>query len=198
MGKKILLAIMLTGAFACGVMAQENAGETSIEPKGLSGRPFWKQFARDVLLYIPNRIFDISDLISIRAGAGAPFAVNVKATNLMQFGGNHGPYYFLEKGYNRQCGGGACEGGSFGMLMLDYLDLNVSDTFGYTDEYSLSKGFGVSNCDLAPYVDNKVDFWAIGAEAGFVISFGVNVHLRELPDLVAGIFFFDLSGDDLK
>ena len=205
MGKKILLTAFFAATFAFSTFAEEQkpAGENTEKPvetrvQATGERSFWTQLGRDILLYIPNRIIDASDLISMRVGAGAPFAIQAQVTNMLQFGGTHSSFYFLEKGYKRQCGGGYGDGSSFGLLMFDYQNKTVTETTGSVQKYALRKEFGIADPMLSAYADDKVDFWSIGADIGFVLGLGVHVHLRELPDFIGGIFFFDLSEDDLK
>ncbi len=208
MGKKFLLVAFIIAGTVFSVHAADNAKvkktpevtektpDTRIKAEG--ERSFWSQLGRDILLYIPNRIIDITDLFSIRADAGAPIALKVKVTDMFQLGGTSSSTYFIEKGYNRQCGAGYMDGSTFGLICFDYLDTTISEGTGTVENFTLSKEFGMVDPSLSAYKDNYTDFYEIGVDVDFVLGLGIKIHLRELPDMLAGIFFFDPTGDDLK
>ncbi len=205
-------ALMTAFAFVAGttVMAEEAAKPVEaakpaatavtapVEPAAKAERSFWCQFGRDVLLYIPNRLLDVSDLLTLRLGAGGPFAVKAKVTGFMELGGTHGPQYFIGKGFARQFGGGYQDGTDFGLFCCQTNKVFVEDTFGSFNEYAMDQEFGLANCDLEPYNSDTLDFWSIGATAAVGVGCDAQVHLQELPDTVLGFVCLDPSNDDLK
>lgn len=191
--KKIVLCSLLIMSSGVGLFAQQ-ASKVVEQPK----RNFWAQFGRDVLLYIPNRLLDINDLITIKAGAGGTFATEVKITEFARLGGFHGPFYFLESGYHRQFGAGYQDGSEFALGCWAYDNYVIEDSVGSIEEFALVQDFGMINSKLYPYQKEQVDLWSIGAAAGAFFSIRCEIHLREAPDMVAGFFFFDPSEDDYK
>ena len=92
-----------------------------------------------VLLYIPNRLLDLFDIVSLDLGAGAEFCVDVRLTRWMQCGGMYGDKYFLGKGHARQLGGGYSSGWNYGLGCLTSERRYVDDTFGTTREFLLKR-----------------------------------------------------------
>lgn len=161
-------------------------------------RSFWAQFGRSALLYIPNRLLDVSDLITLKLGAGGPFAVKAKVTNFMEIGGTHGPQYFIGKGFNRQFGGGYQEGFDFGMFCWQTEKLQLEDSFGSFNEFNMNTEFGLADNDQEPYKTDTLDFWSIGATAGVGIVCDVQCHIQTIPDMILGFVCLDPNNDDLK
>ena len=150
------------------------------------------------LLYIPNRLLDLSDIVSLELGAGAEFGVDVRLTRWMQLGGRYGDKYFLGKDYARQLGGGYSSGWNYGLGCLTSERRYVDDTFGTTREFLLKRkslSLAMPNEDFT-YTQETRDFWEIGANAGWLVTVGVAIHPVEIADFFAGIVLIDLKGDD--
>jgi hypothetical protein len=157
------------------------------------------KIARSAALYIPNRLLDITDLITCQAGVGPEIVGQVKVTNYFKFFGFCGEKYFLTKGFGRQYGGGHSEGWEFDLGCFTKSYSYVDETFGTVDEYV----FDHPDFHFASYKDNIYrqricDFWGISARAGWLFNLGVGVHPVEIVDLVAGIFCIDLMDDDFE
>ncbi len=158
-----------------------------------------KYVGRYALLYIPNRLIDATDIVSIDGGFGGEFSMYFQATKYFELGGGHGSTYFLSKGYSRQYGGGYRNGTLFGLFFLTTEDLAIDETFGYVNKFVLNtNGFSPADYRMDAYRDDDVDFWSIGGRFGWLITFGVGVHPVEIADLVSGVFCYDLKTDDLK
>ncbi len=158
-----------------------------------------KRVGRYALLYIPNRLIDASDIITLNAGFGGAFASEIQVTRYFQFGGSHGATYFLGKDYFRQFGGGYHNSTRFGMFCFETDVTFVDETFGTTREYVIDyPQFSVAEHRLDAFRDNDVDFWAIGGNFGWLINIGVGIHPVEIFDFVVNIFCYDVLGDDLK
>jgi hypothetical protein len=158
-----------------------------------------KMVGRYAALYIPNRLLDASDLISMEAGFGGEVSMQFYATQYLQFGGAHGCNYFIEKGFDRQCGGGYRDGKKFGVLCFSSEDFVIDDTFGSVRNCVVdSRGFQIADSRMDAYRDNEIDFWAVGGRFGWLCDLGVNFHPYEVVDFVTSCFCYDLRKDDLK
>ncbi len=165
-----------------------------------AGKPgFLARAGRAVLLWLPNRLADVTDLVSMEGGVGSEVALEVDVTKYLGIGGASGEKYFVQKGYARQCGGGYSSGWDFQTLCLNTEKIYVEDTFGSTRKYYVNrKDYGLADYSNHSYRDRVRDFWAISVKAGWLLGFGVEVHPTEIADLVAGIFFMDVHGDDFE
>lgn len=158
-----------------------------------------KMVGRYAALYIPNRLLDASDLISMEAGFGGEVSMQFYVTQYLQFGGSHGCNYFVEKGFDRQCGGGYRDGKKFGVICFSTEDFVIDDTFGSVRNCVVdSRGFQVADFRMDAYRDNEIDFWAVGGRFGWLCDLGVNFHPYEVVDFVSSCFCYDLRKDDLK
>ena len=122
---------------------------------------------RTVLMYLPNRLFDLTDIVRLRLELGPGWAIGARATSFVPLFiggydctwlGVHGP----RNGPSIPLPFGLDEGGGFGLGGGDYG----------------SAEFGVA-----------VHLWMIGFDVGF--------DPRELVDFGAGFANVDLSHDDL-
>jgi hypothetical protein len=151
-----------------------------------------------LMLYIPNRIIDATDIFTMSLGAGGHGALDVHLTRYFQLGGWHGPNYFITKGYARQYGGGYQHGTEAGILCFNYNETFITENFGTVREYYIDKTeFGMANYEISAYENNDVDFWGIGAHVGWLVNVSVNIHPLEIADFVTGLVFYDLMGDDI-
>ncbi|MEM4247783.1 MAG: hypothetical protein QXH80_00800 [Candidatus Nanoarchaeia archaeon] len=160
------------------------------------------KIGRAILFYIPNRILDLNDSISMDIGAGAEAAAEVGITKYAQFGGSYGSEYFLAKGYNHQYGGGYSSGWSYSIVppVLDekrYID--EDDCFGTVKPYIIEKdGPHIESRNAEVYKKQYRDFWAIRVSGGWFVTAQVEVHPIDLADFILGFFFIDFKENDLK
>ena len=123
MTKKIIITVLI----ACSVFAVNfNAGaadaadvETSHIRKAGGfdrSRPnnftlAMKKLGRYLLFYIPNRLVDATDIITLDMSIGGDFAMEFQVTRYFQIGGSYGENYFMAKAYSRQfgCGRKKCQ-----------------------------------------------------------------------------------------
>lgn len=155
-------------------------------------------FLKPALLYIPNRLLDLLDIVTLNIGAGPEFGVDAKVTHWLQVGGMYGDKYFLGKDYARQLGGGYSSGWNYGFLCVASERRYVDQEFGTTKEFLLKRkslSLAMPDEDFT-YTLNIRDFWEIGANAGWLITVGVAVHPVEIVDFFAGFAMIDLKGDD--
>lgn len=124
-----------------------------------------------VLLWIPNRIMDLIDIFKVDVGVGPSFGAVVRVTKYGQVG-------------YRSVSPLSVRMGLFGRSAPFMLE--------HSSELGLGPGFIQSH-------DRTVCKGELGAGADlFVVGAYGGVCIDELIDFVAGIFFLDVSGDDLK
>lgn len=130
-----------------------------------------------VLMYIPNRIFDVLDIVRARVRLGPGISVGARVGSIVTvFVGGHSTAYVGVPGPRGKP--------------------EVSLPFGLEDN---------SGAALAPTKDSKEEArkrpyygpTEIGAEAqAVIVGVSVGVEPLEALDLLAGILFIDLKGDD--
>ncbi len=135
-------------------------------------------WGKKLLLYAPNRILDVLDVVRVRVRLGPGGAIGVRATQPATV--SYGMYESIYAGLP-----GPRNGESFklpvGIESYDGLQVSVADTAvdGFTGpDYSFTE-IGVSVYALFVGADVGVD------------------PILELADLAAGILFWDMRGDDL-
>ncbi|RIL09618.1 MAG: hypothetical protein DCC75_06130 [Proteobacteria bacterium] len=121
-----------------------------------------------LLMWLPNRLFDLYDIFRLDVGAGPAYGAAVRVTRPLQFG-----YRVVSPASVRI--------GAFGRN-APYL-LETSSEFGAGPAYVESK-------------DRKVCNLEVGAGVDLLLGIYGGICLEEVADFAAGIFFLDLSGDD--
>jgi hypothetical protein len=139
-------------------------------PPGRSG----KSFGHRLLFYIPNRIFDVFDLVRARVRVGPGLAVDARVTK-------HGDLY----------------AGGYSILFVGVHGPRTEPSIPWPIGFESRAGVkATSAADVAskgpPYGYGEVEAGFQAAIAG--IDGGVDVV--EILDLVLGFFFIDLTGDD--
>ena len=169
------------------------AGDDAVKDDDTTGT------GRILLMYLPNVLIDFSDMFSVGISLGARAGAEVRITRWFQIGGSYGDSYFLEKGFNRQIGGGYDDGYSFQLVALAAEERYLDDTFGTVEEYIIKESKArVLSPSNEVYEDKNRDFWAIGAEAGWLVNVKALVHPVEVADFVLGLFFIDILDDNVK
>ena len=150
-----------------------------------------------MILYVPNRLVDLADIVDLSVGFGPAVKAKVWATRYMAFGGGIGGTAKLIKAYNRQYGAGLQSGWNASFMMLSAEDSEMYDTTRGVQKYFLYHT-GVPSID-----DNVYNFWhgprdifSIGVEGAAFVELDGEVHPFELVDFLAGIVFLDPKGDD--
>ena len=207
---RLALAICVAVALfaACGCASATKGSETETLPPLAGGEATAEPsesgpgVAHKLLLYLPNRALDITDMISLAVAAPtfpkhwlAGFVhVNAHATRAFQVGaGNTNENIMLGLGYKRQ----------FLPWFEEKYELSGGPvTFA---KHKISRGnrktdFGKTGMFFPtdePFTEGLMDYWGIGAEAT-VLPVGVKagVHPVEIADAVLGFFLLDVAGDD--
>lgn len=138
---------------------------TLVEEK--EGYPWWQ----DVLLWVPNRLADLIDVVKIDVGAGPAYGGVVRLTKYGQVG-------------YRSMSPTSVRVGNFGRKAPVLVE--SSNEFGVGPSYVNSK-------------DRKVcpGEFGVGADLLIVGAYG-GICVEELVDFAAGLLFIDLMDDDFK
>ena len=107
----------------------------------------------------------------------------------------YGDNYFVEKGYNRQYGGGYNGGYSYS-YGWESQDLEITDfTFGTVKNYiQQEKTDSLLNLPSEEvYRKGYKDFWRLGLNAGWLVNFGVAFHPVALANFFTGFVFVRLT-----
>jgi len=154
---------------------------------------------RVILLWLPNILLDITDIVSVDAGVGSETALEVDLTKYLGIGFAFGEKYFIQKGFSRQYGGGYSSGWDMQFLCFNTEKRYVEDTFGTTKRYYVGrKDFELADSANHTYRDKVRDFYAISVKAGWLAIINFEVHPIEIADLITSVFFIDITGDNLK
>jgi len=202
----ICLAVVLSAAWGCASAAKSSdtaslpplAGEAATPETSESG----PGAAQKLILYLPNRALDITDMISLAVGLPtfpkhwlAGFVhVNAHATRAVQVGaGNTNENIMVGLGYKRQ----------FLPWFEEKYELSGGPvTFA---KHKISRGnnktdFGKTGIFFPadePFATGLMDYWGVGAEATVLpIGIQAGVHPVEIADAVLGFFMLDITGDD--
>ena len=156
-----------------------------------------KKLGRYFLFYIPNRLLDAADMITLDMSVGGGFAAEMQATRYFQIGGSYGESYFMAKNYARQYGCGFKDTSHFGFIFMEKDITFVNETTGSVKEYVIDfPQFATADYLLDAFRDDDVDFWKIGGRIGWVVEVGFGIHPIEVADFITGIFFLDIMEDD--
>lgn len=131
---------------------------------------------REVLLYIPNRIFDFVDIFRLRARVGPGFAAGVRATELINlYAGSYATVY----------------AGLPGPRQRTTIPLPV----GLESHNGVSVSVADVTADGGIGPDYSPSEFGLGFQAGIIgIDFGIDPV--EILDFAAGIFCIDMQSDD--
>jgi hypothetical protein len=170
---------------------------------GTDERPMWSRIMRTVLLYIPNRVIDLTDVFTINAGGGNHLAAKLYCTRFMATGGFVGNYYFMEKGFHRQYGFGRCNGWEMSALWFANRSKHIDKAAGTVRAYDAIEVFQQPGYEIEDwrdylYREKLEDFWGVGFELGYWFHIGAALHPYEAVDIFAGALLIDLMNDDFE
>ncbi len=181
--KKLFLTLAIVAAGFCGTQAhaewitKENIGEK-------------------LLFYIPNRIVDAFDFVSVAVGIGPVVEARLMATRAIDVGLGIGMTAKAYKTHNRQYGLGIEEGWYWSFIVGEE-DYKIHDTTPLVDAYAEScAGFPLPTQRVYDFYDGARDYWAFGGSLGLLIDGDLYVHPVELVDFVLGFFLIDIKDDD--
>lgn len=146
----------------------EETGETRPKPS----------IASQILLYIPNRIFDVFDIVRVRARVGPGVAAGVRVTKYLQaYLGAYGAIYGGLPGPRLRTTPRSPIG----------LETNTGITLSVLDA-TIDGGFGPN------YSPSEI---GAGVQIG-ILGVDIGIDPVEILDLVAGILTLDIRDDDFK
>ncbi len=142
--------------------------------EGTHSEPSGKSFGHRVLFYIPNRIFDVFDLVRARVRVGPGLAVDARVTK-------YGDLY----------------AGGYSSLFVGVHGPRTKPRIPWPIGFEARAGIkATSLADVASkgptYGYGEV---GVGFQAA-IVGVDVGVDVAEVLDLVLGLFFIDLTGDD--
>ena len=169
---------------------------------------------KDVLLWLPNRIMDFTDIFSIGIGFGGAKA-GVRVTRAIDFNVGDGFYIVARKDYNRWIAGSLEQGHSFSFFYLGTENYRVDNTFAFKLwSYPLDDTEVAYNAQWVIYHykwwedpvsghydmrNGTRDWFEIAAEVGLGPYLRVAIHPVEIADFLLGIFFIDvIKKDDIS
>ncbi len=149
-----------------------------------------------ILLYLPDRIFDLLDVVSFDMRSGLGIGAELHATRGMQLGGE-GAYSLALGWFDHRALGGRYQvftTAEIGPYASRYLLIGGGSTAGL--QLVMDQSNGVDAPDLPLYQEFR-DYWAVGASA-MAIFYGAaaDVHPVEIADLLAGFALVDFLHDD--
>ena len=147
-----------------------------------------------VLMYIPNRVIDLTDIVSMELGFGPEASCELTFTEYCQFSAAYGDRYFLEKGYNRQYGGGYHSGYNASFVSWNDQASFTDFTFGTVEPYIILESDSDIPCPCKkPYSNGIRDFWKIGIHAGWIVDIGIAIHPVAIANFFTGFLFIRLT-----
>lgn len=166
---KLIVAAVVAGVVAC-APAEGRAAEADdsvVEPISLMHR---------LVMYVPNRVLDVFDVVRLRVRIGPGVAVDVRATQVAAaFAGSYASLYVGLPGPRNR--------------VMPKLPVGVESRSGVQASVADATVTGGVGPDYGPAEIG------VGVQALFV-GVDIGVDPLEILDLVAGIFFIDLRNDD--
>jgi hypothetical protein len=151
-----------------------------------------------LLLYLPNRIIDMTDIFSLSLGFGPTVSAEMRATRAFSFGGAIGASGNLIKDYNRQYGYALDNGWSWSFTCIGAESMERSHTNRWVQEYwNEYTGYTDPSNNIYDFSEGARDYWELGVSAGLLVTVHAALHPVEIADFITGWFFIDLKGDDI-
>lgn len=153
--------------------------------------------ADKILLYVPNRIVDFSDIITGSLSFGTAAGLDIRMTRAMDFGAGAGVTARAIKGYNQQYGGAIDKYWNASFMCLSGEDSERSLTTRWVKEYIYhSSGMALPSEPMYDFYTGSRDYWEIGVAVDLILGVSFEFHPVELADFITGFVFIDIKGDD--
>jgi hypothetical protein len=152
---------------------------------------------RRALLWLPDRLLDLCDLVSVDLGLGVGLGADVHATRSLQLGASAGASLGVGWHPQRSLGvrlhnGRQLAAGPWGRGFLTGFDRGTGNARAGGAVFD-----GVDHVPASLLAQGWRDHWALGARAQLLVSAELDLHPIQLWDLLAGVVGFDPAGDDL-
>ena len=157
------------------------------------GENIFCKIGRNILWYIPQRLSDLMDIVTVEAGVGE-IGVEFFLTRYAAFGAGIGQGYMLGWSINDQHGIYWQRGWYGSFLNRRSFDIFRKTVCGrYVDLYGDASG----KIDAGRMkIEKAEDPYAIGVKVGCYFSLNFQFHPTELVDFLSGIFCLDIKDDD--
>ncbi|RKY20419.1 MAG: hypothetical protein DRQ55_07735 [Planctomycetota bacterium] len=153
-------------------------------------------WGRQVLMWLPDRVMDLFDVVSFDLGLGAGLGVDAHLTRAAQLGAEAGASMGLGWHGQRSLGlrmhhSKQVAAGPWGQGFVSGFDQGTGD-----------RRMGGASFDGAEHQPELLlyqewrDYWAVGARGQLLISAELDLHPVQLWDFLAGIVGFDPLNDD--
>jgi hypothetical protein len=145
-----------------------------VSAKAEEAEPSGKSFGHRLLFYIPNRIFDVFDLVRARVRVGPGLAVDARVTK-------YGDLY----------------AGGYSSLFVGVHGPRTKPRIPWPIGFEARAGIKATSLADVASTGPTYGYGEVGV--GFqaaIVGVDVGVDVAEVLDLVLGLFFIDLTGDD--
>ena len=172
---------------------KDAAEAKTVEQNDSSEESVLAKVGKKILWYIPNRLSDLMDVFTVELGAGE-LGLDLQLTRYLTLGAGVGKSYMLGWSIFNQHGIYGQQGWYADFLNLRASEIRREQVCGmYMPLYRYSRG----SVDIGEMGKSKAeDPYAIGVRIGCYLNFKFQIHVTELADFVAGIFFIDFKDDD--
>ncbi|MCR9141361.1 MAG: hypothetical protein NXI24_03855 [bacterium] len=146
--------------------------------------------------YLPDRLFDALDLLTVKVGIGYNSGLGVWVTRYAQLKALGGYSYGLSIAQKRNIGIYGGGGGEVAVGPADIVGMGESrvGTNG-VDSIFIAQSKMITAGD--PIFMRYRDVWGIGVQAAAGVDIYAEIHPLEIVDLIAGFFLIDFLNDDL-
>ena len=157
------------------------------------GENIFCKIGSSILWYIPQRLSDLMDIVTVEAGVGE-IGAEFLLTRYVAFGAGIGQGYMLGWSVNDQHGIYWQRGWYGSFLNRRSFDIFRKTVCGrYVDLY----GNGSGKIDTGRMkIEKAEDPYAIGVKVSCYFSLNFQFHPTELVDFLSGIFCLDIKDDD--
>lgn len=188
---KILTVMMAAVLFSNVTLSAAEAAPAAEETKS--------NFGRTAMLYLPNLLGDLLDLVTFEFSVGATASADVHLTYFADLGFENSDAYFVGSNTGHRWGAGRREAQHIGFFCWSYDDMYISECSGSVPSFSMEDcSFNLVRYYTRAFRDNDIDLYAIGFRVSALLGVAVDLHLRELPDFFCQIVGYDLAGDNWK
>ena len=214
---KKMIVILLAGMLAASVFAADakkgNAAPTAslstTEDIGYEAKKAkeakekqerrWKIYS-EICCYLPNRIMDALDMVSIDLKGGVYAGVGFQITRAFGLGGQIGHNAGLYKDINRQYGIAFENGYQAQLGFVTMEDVCIFNPIGNVQTYwQHGNNFPDENNKIYNRFTGARDYWAVEVYAFCLAGAKVSIHPIEIADFFAGLICIDsLKNDDMK
>lgn len=149
-----------------------------------------------VVLYVPNRVLDVTDTFTLNLGVGPIVEAQLMGTHAVWGGAGWGISYKMYKAYNRQYGFGEESGWFWQLVSIGEEETSLLKSTSLVRKYSRFHA-GFPTPDERVFNMGAIDYWAIGGSLGGGVVADLFIHPVEWFDLGAGFLLIDVKGDDL-